>query len=327
MRRRAEPVTPMRLAYADPPYPGMSKRLYGDHPDYAGEVDHAELIGRLCDGYPDGWALSTMGATFRGVLVACPPDVRVAIWHVTNAQPPGGRGGWHCAWEAVIVRGGRAPAAGAPAVRNVLACGSLSGFLGGAICGQKPPGFCRWVFALLGAEPGDQLDDLYPGSGAVGAEWEAYERQPWLEPGQDKPTGPARPAARAARHANAAHPPGAAVTSLLETNHRAWDALRVVYARSLPCACWRCGEMIEVGDPWHLGHVVDRALGGSDARLAPEHAGCSRSAGARLGVVIARMRLRAVAAGQVVGPPSAKRPPGSRARAARAARLEPSRDW
>jgi hypothetical protein len=36
----------VRLAYADPPYPGRA-HLYADHPDYAGEVDHRELISRL----------------------------------------------------------------------------------------------------------------------------------------------------------------------------------------------------------------------------------------------------------------------------------------
>jgi len=111
--------------------------------------------------------------------------------------------------------------------------------------------------------------------------------------------------------------------SLLERNHRAWAALRVAYGRMLPCACWRCGCLIELGEPWHLGHVIDRALGGSDARLAPEHADCSRRAGARLGVVIARMRRRAV----ITGPTSRQPPPASRARAARAARLAPSRQW
>ena len=40
---------PLRLTYADRPYPGKA-RLYRDHPDYGGEVDHAMLIappGRL----------------------------------------------------------------------------------------------------------------------------------------------------------------------------------------------------------------------------------------------------------------------------------------
>lgn len=43
----------MRLAYADPPYPGCAA-LYKDHPDYAGEVDHAALLRTLQDNY-DGW--------------------------------------------------------------------------------------------------------------------------------------------------------------------------------------------------------------------------------------------------------------------------------
>ena len=40
---QASPVAggrPLRLAYADPPYPGKAW-LYRGHPDYAGEVDHA----------------------------------------------------------------------------------------------------------------------------------------------------------------------------------------------------------------------------------------------------------------------------------------------
>lgn len=37
----------MKLAYADPPYPGEAKRHYADHPDYAGEVDQHALIQRL----------------------------------------------------------------------------------------------------------------------------------------------------------------------------------------------------------------------------------------------------------------------------------------
>jgi hypothetical protein len=31
--------------------------------------------------------------------------------------------------------------------------------------------FSRWIFDLLGAESDDTLDDLFPGTGAVGAAW------------------------------------------------------------------------------------------------------------------------------------------------------------
>ena len=46
--------------------------------------------------------------------------------------------------------------------------------LPGRVIGAKPGAFCRWVFDLLGAAPGDSLDDLYPGSGAVGKAWATY---------------------------------------------------------------------------------------------------------------------------------------------------------
>ena len=35
---------------------------------------------------------------------------------------------------------------------------------------------CRWIFTLLGAAPGDTLDDLFPGSGAVGRAFAAFTR-------------------------------------------------------------------------------------------------------------------------------------------------------
>ena len=46
--------------------------------------------------------------------------------------------------------------------------------LPGRVIGAKPAAVCRWIFTLLGAAPGDRLDDLFPGSGAVGRAWAAY---------------------------------------------------------------------------------------------------------------------------------------------------------
>ena len=102
---QAAPVAggrPLRLAYADPPYPGKAWRYRG-HPDYAGEVDHAALIGRLA-GY-DGRALSTSAEALPGVLALCPPGVRVAAWH-RGERPTASRWPLH-AWEPVIYSGGR----------------------------------------------------------------------------------------------------------------------------------------------------------------------------------------------------------------------------
>lgn len=72
----------MRVAYADPPYPGQAYKHYRFDPSgiRAAEVYHPELIDRLCDEYPDGWALSTSSVALQYVLEMCPSDVRIAAW-------------------------------------------------------------------------------------------------------------------------------------------------------------------------------------------------------------------------------------------------------
>lgn len=93
----------LRLAYADPPYPGLSRRYYGSHPDFAGEVDHAQLIEQLSEF--DGWALSTSARALQYVLGLCPPGSRVAIWN--RGERPTRSAGPLNAYEPVIYFGGR----------------------------------------------------------------------------------------------------------------------------------------------------------------------------------------------------------------------------
>lgn len=171
-RAAAAAGPPVRLAYADPPYPGNAY-LYRAHPDYGGEVDHGELLARLA-GY-DGWALSTSAAALPAVLALCPPGVRVAAWHRGERAAAG----WEplSAWEPVIYRPGRPvdPAALAERRTDSLVCGvTAMTTRPGRVTGAKPAVFCRWLFGLLGAAPGDQLDDLFPGSGAVSRAWAAF---------------------------------------------------------------------------------------------------------------------------------------------------------
>jgi hypothetical protein len=171
-RASAAGSLPLRLAYADPPYPGKA-RIYRDHPDYAGEVDHAALIRRLST--YDGWALSTSAAALPAVLGLCPPGVRVAAWHRGNALPPAGSP--LNAWEPVIYDGGRPADPSFLQERRVdsLVHGvSPLTTLPGRVTGTKPAAFCRWIFTLLGAGPGDTLDDLFPGSGTVARAWAAF---------------------------------------------------------------------------------------------------------------------------------------------------------
>lgn len=184
-------ATPLRLVYADPPYPGMAKRRYGDHRDYAGEVDHATLIGRLEVEF-DGWALSTSAQALAEVLALCPrPEpgikgrryrsgtgVRVLAWCKPSAPPLPNSGMF--SWEPVIVR--RPPARTVPTnLRDYLVCSpemyTFRAKPEGYVSGAKPRAFCDWVFRWLSAEPEDELIDLFPGSGAVARAWESFTRQ------------------------------------------------------------------------------------------------------------------------------------------------------
>jgi len=168
----------VRLAYADPPYPGRS-HLYFGHSDYAGEVDHRRLIADL-DRY-DGWALSTDTRSLKFVLSICSADVWVAAWVRPNSMPynPDRRGPVR-SWEPVVYRPARVKVDDPDRVRDVLVLACATGHQAKEIPGTKPRGFGRWLFGLLGAETGDDFCDLFPGTGGVGAEWDAWEGQPSL---------------------------------------------------------------------------------------------------------------------------------------------------
>jgi hypothetical protein len=188
----AEDLRGMRFAYADPPYPGKARRYYRNHPDYDGEVDHQALIEQLESEFPDGWALSTSAAALQQILPLCPrpvsrgaagggtrESIRVLAWCKPLAQP-GGRPGPLYGWEPVILRGGRRDASRAWP-RDWLV-GSPDLFTlrrrpDGHVTGAKPRPFLMWLFDCLGARHGDQLVDLFPGSGAVALAWEAYSSQ------------------------------------------------------------------------------------------------------------------------------------------------------
>jgi hypothetical protein len=166
----------LRLAYADPPYPGKAF-YYRGHRDYAGEVDHGELIGRLCS--YDGWALSTSAAALPQVLALCPAGVRVAAWFRGARANKAARGPLN-GWEPVIFHGGRLlppdPSRGDRDRRvDALVHGVAARLTDpGWVIGAKPAAFAGWLFDLLGALPGDTLDDLFPGSGGIGRAWSVY---------------------------------------------------------------------------------------------------------------------------------------------------------
>ena len=162
-------MTVKTFAYADPPYPGKAKKHYDGT-----EVDHAALIQQLVRDYPDGWALPTNSTALHKLLPLCPPDVRVLAWVKTWSTWKKGVYPAY-AWEPVLMCGGRrfGPEGTRPMIRDWISCNAPMGKKS-KIIGQKPEAFCLWLFDCLGAELGDQLVDLFPGSGAVTDAWKAY---------------------------------------------------------------------------------------------------------------------------------------------------------
>lgn len=170
-------ATPARIAYADPPYPGCSHHYIG-HPDYAGEVDHADLARQLANF--DGFVLHTSSVAQYDVethlRAAGVRDYRVMPWvkpfaafkrNVSVAY----------AWEPVFARAARKPVVRKDAgivYRDWLA---ESITLKRGLTGVKPAKVCRWLFEMVGAEPADELHDLFPGTGAVTAAWESWRAE------------------------------------------------------------------------------------------------------------------------------------------------------
>ena len=178
----------MRFAYADPPYLGCC-RLYGHHHEapygcWDDPETHRQLIAWLTTEFPDGWALSASSPSLATILPMVPQDHRVGAWCKTfSAFKKGVRPAY--AWEPVIFWRGRNPNAGhphAPPEKNGKqntpkdfyeswdhASGILAPItLKKGLTGAKPEAVCRWVLYLLNVQPGDEVVDVFPGTGVMG---------------------------------------------------------------------------------------------------------------------------------------------------------------
>lgn len=165
--------TPMKIGYADPPYIGCA-HLYKDHPDFAGEVDHALLVERLQDEF-DGWVLHA-SATPTSIATLAPliegTGARWCSWvkgfaafkrNVPVAY----------AWEPVLIKPARKPVVSKRLVMRDWIQESIT--LRRGLTGAKPEAVCHWAFELVGARPEDELNDLFIGSGAVTKAWGTWK--------------------------------------------------------------------------------------------------------------------------------------------------------
>jgi hypothetical protein len=163
-----------------PPYPGCA-HLYSDHPDYAGEVDHRALVERLERDF-DGWVLHThvLGLRMMEREHILPEDgIRICQWikpfaafkrNVSVAY----------AYEPVVIKAARKPVvSGRVVMRDWIEAGWIKEpiTLRRGLTGAKPEAVCHWAFELVGAELGDALTDLFPGTGAVTRAWQTWRTQ------------------------------------------------------------------------------------------------------------------------------------------------------
>lgn len=161
-----------RLAYADPPYIGQSRRLYGGV-----EVNHRLLLAHLAEF--DGWALSASSPSLEEILalsreVIGPNVVRVAAWvkpfaaFKPNVNPA-------YAWEPVIFRPARKKRSREEMTVRDWVSAPITMQKG--LPGAKPEAFCWWLFDLLGAQEGDEFVDIFPGTGVVTRVWQQAQAQ------------------------------------------------------------------------------------------------------------------------------------------------------
>lgn len=171
-------LSALRIAYADPPYPGKAARYYRGHKDYAGEVDHAALIASLSAEY-DGWALSTSSDALQSILEMCPPHIKVAAW-IRGSRPGVTRRYPSTAWEPLIYHPARSQATlrlltNTTAITDVLIHVARPRLTDpDRVIGAKPAAFASWMFRLVGALPGDLFVDIFPGSGGISRAWNIY---------------------------------------------------------------------------------------------------------------------------------------------------------
>lgn len=175
-----------KLAIADPPYPpfvgsggrkNRSSRWYGGgqrsstdrpsdfHPEAAEWDDparHRRLLEELVDEF-DGFAIATSpdGLAAYGPL---PIGVRIMAWVKPNGQPGAHR--LRSVWEPVILYppvGRRSNRGGVGSINDVLTENSPRvGFIG-----AKPEAWTRWVLDAMTYQKGDEVVDLFRGSGLV----------------------------------------------------------------------------------------------------------------------------------------------------------------
>ena len=170
----------MRIAFADPPYLGQGRKHYAAHHDQASLWDdpesHQSLIATLESDY-DGYALCASSTSLRTLLAMFADPPRIASWvKPFAAYKRSVRIAY--TWEPVLFREARRSSKDGALVNRDHLSEPITMKKG--LVGAKPERFCRWVLDLVGWVPGDQVDDLFPGTGVMGRIVAAADASPLI---------------------------------------------------------------------------------------------------------------------------------------------------
>jgi len=180
----------MKLCIADPPYLGRAVRWYGaggcgngygggqadNHPDahlWDMPETHINLVKELQDNY-DGWAIAmtvhSLSTYMQAVETNSRNGIRVMSWVKPSAVPSGNR--IQNIWEPLLVQvpASRKNYKSGKSMQDVLKAGPLRRNFVGA----KPEAWTHWVLDAMGYQDGDEVTDMFGGSGAVNHAIKSY---------------------------------------------------------------------------------------------------------------------------------------------------------
>ena len=172
----------LKLAIADPPYLGRANRWYGDgcgdgygigradsHPEarkWDDPKSHTDLVHELNANY-DSWAIAMTVHSLSTYLSVINTDSRNGIRVMSWIKPASVTSGSRVtnSWEPVIVKIAKERRGWTTGVhiKDYLSAAPMrSGFIG-----AKPEAWTHWVLDAMGYVEGDQVTDIFSGSGAV----------------------------------------------------------------------------------------------------------------------------------------------------------------
>lgn len=174
----------MKLCIADPPYLGRAVRWYGaggcgdgygkgqadNHPEahiWDDPKTHQMLVHDLEEQY-DGWAIAMSVHSLSTYLQIIETDsrngIRVCVWHKPSAVQSGSRISNN--WEPVLIRVPTSRKGWASGRQRTTDVATINPPRHGFV-GAKPVEWTHWILDLLGYEDGDEVVDLFHGSGNV----------------------------------------------------------------------------------------------------------------------------------------------------------------